>query len=62
MARFGLRSLPPTTVMASSVLRNRQARALFSGTSTHFMLPQTHPFTSGFGIIFGSLGSSWAGR
>lgn len=59
MARFGLRSLPPTSVMASSILRSRQARALFSGTSAHSMLPQSHPFTSGFGIIFGSLGSSW---
>ena len=59
MARFGARSLPPTAMMTSTLLRTRQARALFSGTSAHSMMPQNHPFTSGFGIIFGALGSAW---
>lgn len=59
MARFGLRSLPPAKLLASTAFRTRQAAALFAGSSAHSMLPLAHPFTSGFGVLFGSLGQSW---
>lgn len=59
MARFGLRSVPPAAVLASSVLRTRAARALFAGSATHSMLSLRHPFTSGFAVLFGALGQSY---
>ncbi|MGH3654638.1 phytoene desaturase family protein [Glutamicibacter sp.] len=58
MARFGLRSLPPAKLLASA-FRTREASALFAGSSAHSMLPLAHPFTSGFGVLFGALGQSW---
>ena len=59
MAGFGLRSLLPAAVLGKLGLRTRQARALFAGSSAHSMLPLSHPFTSGFGVLFGALGQSW---
>lgn len=59
MARFGLRSLPPAKLLAVAAFRSRQAAALFAGSSAHSMLPLSHPFTSGFGVLFGALGQSW---
>lgn len=59
MARFGLRALPPAKLLASAAFRTRQAAALFAGSSAHSMLPLSHPFTSGFGALFGALGQSW---
>jgi len=59
MARFGLRSLPPARLLGAAAFRTREAKALFAGSSAHSMLPLEHPFTSGFGALFGALGQSW---
>lgn len=59
MARFGLRALPPAKVLGAAAFRTTQAAALFAGSSAHSMLPLSHPFTSGFGVLFGALGQSW---
>lgn len=59
MARFGMRALPPARLLAATALRTRQAKALFAGSSAHSMLPLEHPFSSGFGVLFGALGQSW---
>ncbi|WP_404290971.1 phytoene desaturase family protein [Glutamicibacter arilaitensis] len=59
MARFGVRSLPPARMLTAAMLRTREAKALFAGSSAHSMLPLEHPFSSGFGVLFGALGQSW---
>lgn len=59
MAGFGLRALVPTALLGPALFRSRQARALFAGASAHSMLPMEHPFTSGFGVLFGALGQTW---
>ena len=58
MAGFGLRALWPAGPAARLLLRTEAARALFAGSAAHSMLPLHHPFTAGFGVLFGGLGQS----
>lgn len=58
MARFGARALWPAATTARLMFRTEPAKALFIGSAAHSMLPLDHPFTSGFGSLFGGLGQS----
>ncbi|MFP5317060.1 MAG: phytoene desaturase family protein [Acidimicrobiia bacterium] len=54
MARFGIRALPPATVLARSIFREDAARAAFSGLAAHAILDLGSPLTSSFGVMFGA--------
>ncbi len=56
MARFGLRALLPASVTANRIFTTAEARALFTGSAAHPIVPPQHPFTSAVGILFGGLG------
>jgi phytoene dehydrogenase-like protein len=49
LARFGLRVLPPATVLARA-LQTPQARALFGGVAAHAFSPLTRPLSSAVGV------------
>lgn len=51
MARFGVRALWPASVLARSVFRSEEARALFAGVSAHAIQPLSNPLTSAFGLM-----------
>jgi phytoene dehydrogenase-like protein len=50
LARFGLRALPPATVLAWC-FRTEEARALFAGCAAHAIRPLSRPLTSAAGIM-----------
>jgi phytoene dehydrogenase-like protein len=50
LARFGLRSLLPATVLARK-LQSAEARALFAGVAAHSFAPLSRPLTSAVGIV-----------
>ena len=52
LARFGLRALPPITLL-SRFFRTEQARALLGGLAAHSTLPLTSPATSAFALMLG---------
>ncbi|WP_245895908.1 phytoene desaturase family protein [Deinococcus irradiatisoli] len=52
LARFGLRALPPTTLLAR-LFRTRKARALLAGLAAHSALPLSSPATSAFALMLG---------
>jgi phytoene dehydrogenase-like protein len=56
MARFGLASLLPATVLARLLFREDRAAALFAGLAAHSMMPLDAPLTSSFGLVVGSPG------
>lgn len=58
MARFGVRAPWPAALLARTVFRTEQARALYTGSSVHAMMPPGRPLTSAFGALFGALGMS----
>ncbi|WP_407539999.1 NAD(P)/FAD-dependent oxidoreductase [Deinococcus radiomollis] len=51
LARFGLRGLPPASVLARTVFRTPQAQALLGGLAAHSGLPLSSPGTSAFGLM-----------
>ena len=55
LARFGAAAALPAATTARRVWKTDEAQALFAGHSAHAILPLTSPFTSSFGILFGSL-------
>ena len=54
LAAFGLRGLPPATVLARTLFREEPARALFAGCAAHAVLPLSRPLTGAFGVLFGA--------
>ncbi len=51
MARFGLRALPPASLLARVAFRTDEARALFAGNAAHSVLPLEAPLTSAIGLM-----------
>lgn len=51
LARFGLRGLPPASLLARGLFRTPQAQALIAGLAAHSGLPLTAPGTSAFGLM-----------
>jgi phytoene dehydrogenase-like protein len=60
MARFGMRTLLPATVLARG-FRTEQARALFAGVAAHAYQPLNRPLTSaiGMGILTAGHHNGW---
>ena len=58
MARFGLRAPWPAAHFGRAVFRTEQARALYTGSAVHAIMPPGRPLTSAFGALFGALGMS----
>lgn len=58
LARFGLRAVPSTTLVARR-FEGDEAAALFGGCAAHAMMPLNRPFTSAFGLMLA--GSAHAG-
>ncbi|HLH24408.1 MAG TPA: NAD(P)/FAD-dependent oxidoreductase [Chloroflexota bacterium] len=56
LARFGLRALWPTTLLARRVFRGEAARALFAGSAAHATLSFRRPPSAAFGLILGIAG------
>ncbi|AZI42348.1 NAD(P)/FAD-dependent oxidoreductase [Deinococcus psychrotolerans] len=52
LARFGIRALPPVTLLAK-LFRTEKARALLGGLAAHSTLPLTSPATTAFGLMLG---------
>ena len=55
LARFGLRALPPVTLLAR-LFRTERARALLGGLAAHSVLPLTSPGTTAFALMLGGAG------
>ena len=55
LARFGLPSLAPATMLPRLVFREAPARALFTGIAAHSMVALSAPLTSAFGIVLATL-------
>ncbi len=55
MARFGLRGIWPTTVLARQ-FHTACGRALLAGLGAHAMRPLSAPGTGAFGLLLGVLG------
>ena len=53
LARFGLPSVLPATVLARRVFRGEEARALFAGLAAHSMVALERPLTASFGMAMG---------
>ncbi|MGW9803921.1 phytoene dehydrogenase-like protein [Micrococcus sp. 093350064-1] len=58
MARFGLRAPWPADLLGRAMFRTEAARALFTGSAAHAILPSSRPLTAAFGALFGALGMS----
>jgi len=56
LAKFGMRVLCPTTLLANLFFKNNPARALFAGVAAHSFLPLESPLSSAFGFVLGSAG------
>ncbi|WP_309248093.1 phytoene desaturase family protein [Rothia santali] len=61
MARFGARAVWSASALARACFRGDEARALFTGSALHAVMPPSHPLTAAFGTVFGALGmtSGW---
>lgn len=51
MAGFGLRALPPASLLARLAFRSQEARALLAGNAAHSVLPLEAPLTSAIAIM-----------
>jgi phytoene dehydrogenase-like protein len=51
MAVFGLRSLPPASLLARLAFRTPEARALLAGNAAHSVLPLEAPLTSAIALM-----------
>ncbi|HEV1997093.1 MAG TPA: NAD(P)/FAD-dependent oxidoreductase [Candidatus Dormibacteraeota bacterium] len=51
MGLFGMRAVWPATILARTVFRTEEARALFAGVSAHSIQPLTNPLTAAFGLM-----------
>ncbi|MGY2895804.1 phytoene desaturase family protein [Deinococcus sp. UYEF24] len=51
LARFGVRGLPPASVLARTMFRTPQAQALLGGLAAHSGLPLSDLGTSAFGLM-----------
>jgi phytoene dehydrogenase-like protein len=49
---FGALAALPATLLANTLFRNDQARALFGGCAAHSILPLSHIMTSALGLLF----------
>ena len=56
LAKFGMRVLCPTTLLANLFFKGNPARALFAGVAAHSFLPLESPLSSAFGFVLGSAG------
>jgi phytoene dehydrogenase-like protein len=56
LARFGLRALWPTTVLARRLFKEAPAQALFAGIATHATLPLDQSPSAAFGLMLGIAG------
>ena len=52
LARFGIRALPPMTLLAQ-LFGSEKARALLAGLAAHSVLPLTAPGTTAFALMLG---------
>ncbi len=57
-ARFGAAAVLPATTTARRVWTSDEAQGMFAGHAVHAVLPLEAPFTSAFGLLFGSLAHS----
>ena len=56
LARFGMRAVLPTTMLAKLLFRSDATRALFGGVAAHSFLPLESPVSSAFGLVLGAAG------
>src|SRR5690242_15561592 len=54
LAKFGLRALLPSTLLARMLFKNEAARALFAGIAAHSFLPLNSPVSGAFGLVLGA--------
>jgi phytoene dehydrogenase-like protein len=54
LARFGMHSAMPVTMLTRRLFKDAPARALFAGIAAHALLPLDRPLTSSFGITLGA--------
>lgn len=55
LARFGLRAVPPATVVQDRWFRTEEAAALWAGSAAHAILPLSAPFTSAFALTLNAV-------
>ena len=55
LARFGARSAWPASLLAQTIFRTEQARALFAGLCAHSGMPLEQPPTAGIGVVLATL-------
>lgn len=55
LARFGIRALPPATLLGRLAFRDEPARALFAGMAAHSMVRLERPLTASFGLVLATL-------
>lgn len=58
MAQFGPLALIAANLLGKALFSTEKARALLAGSAVHAITSPKKPFTSAFGILFGSLGMS----
>src|SRR5437868_12443619 len=56
LAKFGMRALLPTTILAKLLFRSDATRALFGGIAAHSFLPLESPVSAAFGLVLGAAG------
>lgn len=56
LAKFGIRALCPTTLLAKMLFSNDSTRALFAGIAAHSFLPLESPVSSAFALVLGAAG------
>ena len=56
LARFGIPAVCPATLLAKSIFKHEQARALFAGIAAHSFLPLEAPASSAFALVLGLAG------
>lgn len=54
LAKFGLRALLPSTLLARMLFKNEATRALFAGIAAHSFLPLNSPVSAAFGLVLGA--------